>query len=550
MRIAANCARTELRPYNRIRSVATVSLATVSLGRLRPFGRPQKTLYCGSRRRNGKTNERLKLRLRTCRYGERGPRNRILTMDNPEKQSKWDELARELGAEAPPVHEVAAPPKSTYVTEAGQEAPRRKVVEPPPRPKASPKSWDNLAADFGLEVPPPPSPPTSAPSAPSRAQVESPPPRESSPLQESPPPREAVSKRTEERPPRRQRPPRREQSTDAEDRPARPPRREREEPPRRDREDSPRHAREAPPRQVREEPPRPAPAPEPEPASKPAPSMGVSLWHKIFGSPDQQAERIAESASSPEITSQETSRHSDSEESRDQRSREDRHNRRGRRNEEPRADRDREEVEEVSESWQQETVDVSLTEAADAEEGAERPTDENGEPRKRRRRRGRGRGRGRRPEGEPSGGGEERSEAQAENRSDKPSAPRGPREPRAEREPRGRGGRPSRPRREVSRKPIDPKDDLDDGLEEIVLDDDNDTDEMDLGIDGEDSAESTGRDVPAGHKSIPSWDEAIGMIVDTNLATRTDRRRSSSPQSRDSGSSRGRSRGGRRRKKS
>ena len=31
--------------------------------------------------------------------------------------------------------------------------------------------------------------------------------------------------------------------------------------------------------------------------------------------------------------------------------------------------------------------------------------------------------------------------------------------------------------------------------------------------------------VPAGHRSIPSWDEAIGMIVDANLATRTDRRR-------------------------
>ncbi|MEX2091061.1 MAG: hypothetical protein WD971_00210, partial [Pirellulales bacterium] len=126
-------------------------------------------------------------------------------MDNPEKQSKWDELARELGAEAPPAQELAAPPKSTYITEAGQGEPRRKVVEPPPRPKASSKSWDNLAADFGLEVPPPPpSPPPSAPSAPSRAQVASPPPRESSPLQESPPPREAVSKRTEERPPRRQ----------------------------------------------------------------------------------------------------------------------------------------------------------------------------------------------------------------------------------------------------------------------------------------------------------------------------------------------------------
>ena len=73
---------------------------------------------------------------------------------------------------------------------------------------------------------------------------------------------------------------------------------------------------------------------------------------------------------------------------------------------------------------------------------------------------------------------------------------------------------------------------------------------MDLGIDGEDAGDSTGRETPAGHKSIPSWDEAIGMIVDTNLATRTDRRRSSPQQSRGGGTSRGRSRGGRRRKKS
>ena len=56
--------------------------------------------------------------------------------------------------------------------------------------------------------------------------------------------------------------------------------------------------------------------------------------------------------------------------------------------------------------------------------------------------------------------------------------------------------------------------------------------------------------VPAGHRSIPSWDEAIGMIVDTNLATRTDRRRGGPPSGPNSGPSRGRPRGGRRRKKS
>jgi hypothetical protein len=84
-------------------------------------------------------------------------------------------------------------------------------------------------------------------------------------------------------------------------------------------------------------------------------------------------------------------------------------------------------------------------------------------------------------------------------------------------------------------------------LEEIVLDDDQDGGE--LAIDGED-AEMGGREA-AGHKSIPSWEEAIGMIVEINLSTRSDRRRSSAPsQSRGSGGSRGgRARGGRRRRK-
>jgi hypothetical protein len=70
-------------------------------------------------------------------------------------------------------------------------------------------------------------------------------------------------------------------------------------------------------------------------------------------------------------------------------------------------------------------------------------------------------------------------------------------------------------------------------------------------VDGEDAAVAgdRGRETPAGHKSIPSWDEAIGMIVETNLSTRTDRRRSGPAPSRGSGSSRGRARGGRRRNK-
>jgi hypothetical protein len=90
----------------------------------------------------------------------------------------------------------------------------------------------------------------------------------------------------------------------------------------------------------------------------------------------------------------------------------------------------------------------------------------------------------------------------------------------------------------------------DDGLEEIILDDDRAGDEF--GLNGEDLGgdDEGGRETPAGHKSIPSWEEAIGMIVDVNLSTRTDRRRSAPAQSGGGGGpSRGRARGGRRRKK-
>src|SRR3990170_2812368 len=108
-------------------------------------------------------------------------------MDNQQQPSKWDELARELGAETPP--EPVVVPKSTQSAEQGTEEPRRKTTVPPPRPKPSPQRWENLAADLGLEVPPPPPPPP-APPAPSHAPAE------------LPPPRAAVSKREDDRPPR------------------------------------------------------------------------------------------------------------------------------------------------------------------------------------------------------------------------------------------------------------------------------------------------------------------------------------------------------------
>jgi len=454
-------------------------------------------------------------------------------MDNQEKSSKWDELARELGAEAPP--EPVIVPKSTRDTESEPAESRHKRVKSPPRPKPNPLSWDSLAADLDVEVPPPP--PTPPPTLPAMS------PSPDEPV-ESPPP-EAVSKRSEDQLPHRPRQPRREESAYADDRPARPPREDRPRPPRerqprRRRDESLRHGREESPQReredsptqlMREEPSSPSAAPESVVDPEHTSSLKVSLWHKIFGSPDEQAERIAESAGAAD-----TVRRVESAPAHDDRPRD---SRRGQRHEEPPLDRTEEEAVEVSEPWPQESSDIERVKAPDAEGRARRSRDEHGESRRRRR----GRGRGRQTNGgQRESSGEVRSSEPAEKRAD---GPRQARERRVEREPRRHGGRSARPRRAGARKQDDLTDDLDDGLEEIILDDDSDTDEMDLGTDVAADAEPARRGAPAGHKSMPSWDDAIGIIVDGNLATRTDRRRSAAPQARGSG----RSRGGRRRKK-
>jgi ribonuclease E len=183
----------------------------------------------------------------------------------------------------------------------------------------------------------------------------------------------------------------------------------------------------------------------------------------------------------------------------------------------------------------------------EGEESRGEPGDSSDEPRRRRRRRGRGRGRGRSDET----GSEERAPEREGARSEESRAPREPREPRESREPRGRG-QSGRSRRQDPRRA--PRDDFDDdGLEEIILDDpeDDSLDDRARDDDGDgDDGDGGERASGSGHKSIPSWDEAIGMIVDTNLAQRTDRRHSSGSQSRGNGSSRGgRPRGGRRRRK-
>ena len=323
-------------------------------------------------------------------------------MDNQDKQSSWDDLARELGADAPA--EPTEIPKTTYVKTTESEE-RRKAAEPPARPKPTPKSWDNLAADLGLEVPPPPPEPVERPKPAERAKIQ---PASS----ESAPPRPERTSRPE-RPrsgerhvaatiPRGERSPRRERSDRSENvllRNANVP------PPKAPHRKLPRpkgvprvvlgavvHAmiaartivamtverervkfdremanagKNAPARSangVRGKKPStshaknyaslsPPPTPEPEPPA--APSLGVSLWHKIFGSPDQQAERIAESSSSAEIE-----REIDSEVDRDDWRRD---KRRGR-DEESRASSSENEIGEsleVRETWESETVEFA-----------------------------------------------------------------------------------------------------------------------------------------------------------------------------------------------
>jgi hypothetical protein len=68
-------------------------------------------------------------------------------------------------------------------------------------------------------------------------------------------------------------------------------------------------------------------------------------------------------------------------------------------------------------------------------------------------------------------------------------------------------------------------------------------DEGGIGDDENGVAENGGSRSAALARSIPSWDEAIGFIVDSNMSTRSQRRPPQRSGSREGGNSRGRSRG-------
>jgi ribonuclease E len=227
------------------------------------------------------------------------------------------------------------------------------------------------------------------------------------------------------------------------------------------------------------------------------------LWHRIFGSPEQQTKKIVEGPPSDEQLELER---------------------------EVREELKRDEVTTVQfrEEFVEEAAfieDVEV-EGSDARESSGEEGREEGEETRKRRPRRRRRGRGGRRNEES-----------------------GDREPRAKRE--GDRSKSSEPR-EAPRRHADPSDlDLDLGDDED--EDDLDSPLLDDGLGDEEDGEADGeegrsdRAVPPSHRNIPTWEDAIGVIVDANRQNHSERKRSPHSSPRGGSSRGGRSRG--RRKK-
>jgi hypothetical protein len=425
-------------------------------------------------------------------------------MEKQEYKSKWDELVREIGVEVPPEIEqreqavAATPAPEPKPVPIERESAASKVVVP----KKTAVNWDALAGELGLPPAPPEEKQAEAKSEERpkiRETVRREPPQEVESRDE--PPRRERSRRDESRPRREERSPREQRSEQREKRERSGPRREqRDEPrgerrpprrePNRDREaydtDRPRREEVAPRDEERaQQPPeRPVPARE-EPPKPPA----VSLWHKIFGAPTPEpAERFIDEPEVPYT--------------------------------EPPSDF-RDEPRDAG-GFADAHADEPLGEARDDEFADDRglaressgKRDSSDRERGDRPRRRRGRGRGRRSE---SARGEEPNREQRAPRARKPE------------------------RTSDSEQFTD--DELEDELAidepvmemDVDADDDGDGDDMEGGSRGRSTLQ----------RAIPTWDEAIGFIVDSNMQTRSERRPPSRSGSRDNGG-RGRPRGRRR----
>jgi hypothetical protein len=226
------------------------------------------------------------------------------------------------------------------------------------------------------------------------------------------------------------------------------------------------------------------PPKQPEPArEEPLKSAAISLWHKIFGTPAEQTAKLAEERAEEKAAAPLEFR-------------EDPH------------DADRRTSVEVDEP-------VSAEQADELERGEDSASIGDERPRGRSRRR-RGRGRGRRPETadveselDEQFEGQTRTSQRAdrkERRGDESDEELGGEEPSGARE---------------------PHEETDEGDEEELV-----------------GAGVSRRSVL--QRAIPSWEEAIGFIVDANMQNRSQRKPPSRSGSREGGGGRGRSRGRRR----
>ncbi|MEX2308701.1 MAG: hypothetical protein WD738_13965 [Pirellulales bacterium] len=404
-------------------------------------------------------------------------------MEKQEFKSKWDELARELGADVSPEIEQREETISDVVTESA--APDSSEAAPaivrPPVPKRAAADWDKLAGDLGL----PPGEPESAPIEEPREEPREKPRPAPVEHQESRRPQMERSHR-EPRERRGQRPEKRSEPREKRSEP----RDRHRPPPAKHRERRPRDAdvsSEADDETMREAETSPTPSSLQE---EPAKSAAVSLWHKIFGSPAEQTAKITEitsttrepresfetpsTAESPSIASSDSIRSLSGED--------------------VAAAAFVEELDRDDESAQRSDEAVS-------EEG------KRGRPRRRRR----------------GGRGRKTSERPGETRR-------------------------ARHEDEISDEALELDDELDDLGGAETADDISDSqsrgDQYDADEESDgapiDAADSTR--IKAAQRTIPSWEEAIGFIVDSNMQTRSQRRPPSRPHSR-TNSARGRPRG-------
>jgi hypothetical protein len=376
--------------------------------------------------------------------------DRTSKMEKQEVKSKWDELARQLGADISPETEqlVESVPIPTSEAESW-EAPSTETV-PVPVPKRHSAGWDTLANEFGLAVPEPQD----------KASVEN--------VDVASPPRIAARVETAEKPkPQRRRPePRDDPRKWREPREQREPHEPREEAVTVRHEDVPQAV---PTRSV-------APQPTP-PRDEPAKPAAVSLWQKIFGVPADQAARSSDATAednadaAAKLSGQDEDDYS--------------------------ALRDEAGIQDTD---QQTGSAISETSAAVREDELGQTT----RRRSRRRRRGQG-GRGRRSAGES----DETHEID-----------RGHRRPtrRVKRDERDHERRARPVNTELS----------DDGSEDLDSRLSDDDDELEAGEHGTvDAGEvAPARSRSALQRSIPSWEEAIGYIVDFNMQSRSQRRQS------------------------